>query len=140
VILILDTNVVSELMRAEPDSRVLAWIAAQKLTSLAATTITIMEIRFGLARLPLGRRRTSLEGRFEELLRRGMADRILAFDEPAARQAALIRAEREANGLPAPAEDCMIAGIARASGATVATRDRSGFAGSGVPVVDPWEQ
>jgi predicted nucleic acid-binding protein len=136
--LVLDTNVVSELMRPEPHAYVHAWIAAQPLAAMAVATITIMEIRYGLARLPSGRRRRRSKPCSTPLLRRGFGDRILPFDEPAAHHAAFIRAERDAMGRPIATEDSMIAAIARSRNATIVTRDQNGFTACGVPVIDPW--
>lgn len=133
-----DTNLLSDLMRPQPDAGVLEWAAAQPSSTMATTAISVMEVRFGLARLPDGRRRAGLEARFEELLRRGLADRVLAFDAAAAEHAARIRGERRQAGHPVTVEDSMIAGIARAKAATIITRDGGGFADCGVPVVDPW--
>ena len=136
--LLLDTNVLSELMRPAPDRRVLDWLRVQPLASIATTAVSVMEVRFGLARLPHGLRRAGLEARFEELLRNGLDDRILPFDGPAAEQAAHVRSERAAIGRPIATEDAMIAGIGRSKNATVITRDAGGFAHTGVAVVDPW--
>jgi predicted nucleic acid-binding protein len=140
MMLVLDTNVVSELMRPRPDPRVLGWVGAQPVGLMAITAITVMEIRYGIACLPEGARQGSLEARFRQLLARGFAGRVLPFDEPAAAMSAAIRAQRRRLGRAVGTEDCMIAGIARHHGATVVTRDESGFAGHGTAVVNPWGQ
>jgi toxin FitB len=137
--LLLDTNVVSELMRPRPDSRVLSWVAAQPLSETAIATITVMEIRFGIALLPQGRRRTDLDTRFRQLLARAFTGRVLAFDQPAADASAEIRAQRRQRGNPITVEDSMIAAIARVHGAPVATRDLAGFEGCGLALINPWE-
>lgn len=137
--LVLDTNVVSELMRPRPDQRVLDWVAAQPLSEMAIATITVMEIRFGIAVLPQGRRRAELESKFSQLRAQGFADRVLAFDQAAADACADIRALRQRSGKPITIEDSMIAAVARMHGAPVATRDVGGFDGCGVTVVNPWE-
>lgn len=139
MMLVLDTNVVSELMRPQPDERVLSWIRGQPIGTMAVTTITIMEIRYGIARLPEGVRKGALEAKFRQFLARGFAGRVLPFDEDAAEMSATIRALRSRMGRHIGTEDCMIAGIARQHGATVVTRDARGFEGYGVPVVNPWE-
>jgi predicted nucleic acid-binding protein len=138
--LVLDTNVVSELMRQQPEPRVLDWIAGQPLETMAITAVTVMEVRYGLHCLPGGRRRSALETRFRQFLDRGFAGRILAFDTHTATSSAEIRAACRRLGRAISPEDTMIAGIAKYHGATVVTRDRGGFSGYGVPVVDPWEQ
>jgi predicted nucleic acid-binding protein len=136
--LILDTNVVSELMRPEPNARVLAWAQQQPLEALAMTAISMMEIRYGIARLPDGARKNDLEARFRRFLALGFGGQVLPFDGDAAEISAAMRALRQRMGRVTGTEDCMIAGIAKQHGATVVTRDDSGFEGYGVVVVNPW--
>ena len=135
---ILDTNVVSELMRAEPDAGVLAWSRQQPLGELAITAITLMEVRYGIARLPDGARKQDLEVRFRRFLALAFGGRVLSFDGEAAEFSAVMRAMRRRMGRAVGTEDSMIAGIARQHGATVVTRDEGGFEGCGVPVINPW--
>jgi predicted nucleic acid-binding protein len=137
--LLLDTNLVSELMRRRPDPRVLSWVADQPVSEMAIATITVMEIRFGIALLPRSRRRTDLDTRFRQFLARAFAGRVLAFDQPAADACAEIRAHRRQMGSPIAIEDGMIAAIARVHGAPVATRDVGGFEGCGLSVINPWQ-
>lgn len=137
--LLLDTNVVSELMRPRPEPRVLGWVADQPAAAMAVSTVTVMEIRLGIALLPAGHRRGELDTRFARLLAEGFPGRVLAFDEAAADACAEIRAVRRRIGSPITTEDAMIAAIGRARGAAVVTRDARGFAGCGVRVVDPWQ-
>lgn len=137
--LVLDTNLVSELMRSEPDPRVLGWVAAQPLHEMAIATVTLMELRFGIATLPHGKRRTELDRRFRQFLAQGFSDRILPFDSAAADACADIRAARRRMGQPIAIEDGMIAAVAKAHVAIVATRDTSGFEGCGISLVNPWE-
>jgi predicted nucleic acid-binding protein len=137
--LVLDTNLVSELMRPAPDPRVLGWAAAQPLQEMAIATVTLMEIRYGIAVLPRGRRRSELDGRFRRFLAQGFSDRILPFDAAAAEACADIRAARKDMGRPLAAEDGMIAAIAKVQGAAVVTRDVGGFDGCGIVLVNPWE-
>jgi toxin FitB len=139
MIYLLDTNVVSELMRPEPAPSVLAWIAAKPLDDLAITAITLMEIRYGIASLPAGRRRDHLDGRFRAFVAQGFGGSALPFDAAAGEACAIIRATRKQNGLPLAIEDAMIAAIARSAGRIVVTRDTGGFDGCGVEVVNPWE-
>lgn len=136
--LLLDTNVVSELMRPAPSRSVLGWLAAQPIECVTLSVITIMEIRYGLQLLPKGRRRTALDQSFDAFVDAGFKDRLLPFDLRAAEACASIRSARDTAGRPITTEDAMIAGIARSLGLTIATRDHSGFQGCGVPVVDPW--
>lgn len=138
--LLLDTNVVSELMRPRPDARVLDWVAAQPMAEMAIAAVTVMEIRFGIALLPGGRRRTDLDASFRLLVAQGFAGRVLPFDHAVAETCADIRARRRRRGHPIATEDSMIAAIARVHGAQLATRDGSDFEGCGVTVIDPWEE
>lgn len=137
--LLLDTNVVSELMRPQPNPRVLGWVAAQPLFEMAIATITVMEVRFGIALLPWSNRRTDLDARFRQFLAQGFSGRVLPFDEAAADACADIRAQRRQMGNPITTEDGMIAAIARVHGAPVATRDVRGFEGCGLTLVNPWD-
>ncbi len=134
--IVLDTNVWSEPLRERPDPRVLEWIAANA-ASAVLTTITIAELRYGVARLPVGRRRAGLEVAVDELVT-GTGEGALPFDAPAATEYAALRAHREAAGRPISVEDGMIAGICRASGAAFATRNTSDFEGVGLILVNPW--
>lgn len=136
--IILDTNVISEVMRPLPSPAVMDWLTAHPTFELATTTITIAEIRFGLARLPFGRRRTDRERLFETLLSRSLGDRIFSFDRPAADAYGQLIAAREREGRPMPGFDGLIASIALSRGVGIATRDVGGFADCGIDVVNPW--
>ena len=135
---ILDTNVVSELMRDAPRARVLAWVDRQPLNSLFVTAVTEAEVRTGIALLPPGERRRGLAAAAERTLGVMFAGRILPFDSEAAREYALIASSRRAAGRPISQGDCQIAAIARSAQTPVATRDASGFEGCGIDVVNPW--
>jgi toxin FitB len=137
--LLLDTNLVSEIMRPHPSPNVLQWVAAQPLSEMAIATVTVMEIRFGIALLPRSRRRTDLDTRFRQFLTQAFGGRVLAFDQPAADACAEIRAHRRQIGKPITIEDGMIAAIARVHAAPVATRDVDGFEGCGLILINPWE-
>jgi predicted nucleic acid-binding protein len=137
--LLLDTNLVSELMRPGPDPRVLDWVAAQPVANFALAAITVMEVRFGITVLPHGRSRAKLDRRFDQFLAQGFADRILAFNSAAAGACAELRAIRRQMGRPIALEDGMIAATAKARGATVVTRDTAGFDGCGLALINPWE-
>ena len=137
--IILDTNVVSELMRPGPDSNVVDWVAGQAPSNLYLSAVSEAELRYGVEILPAGERRARLLEEVEGMLREDFAGRILPFDSAAARAYAVIAAARRAVGLPINHADCQIAAIVRCQGASVATRDVRGFQGSGIHVIDPWE-
>ena len=136
--IILDTNVLSELLRPDPARQVERWLAAQDGTRVYFTTVGEAELRHGVAILPKGRRRNALATAIEGLLDEDFRDRILPFDRPAARAYATIAAERRAAGRPISQFDCQIAAIARAREATVATRNTSDYEGCGIALIDPW--
>lgn len=105
---------------------------------LRVTSVTVFEARFGLALLPKGKRRTGLERAFDRVLTEDLASRVLSFDELAAAAAARLAADRQRAGRPVDLRDTLIAAIAQARRATIATRNTSHFEGLDVPVVDPW--
>jgi predicted nucleic acid-binding protein len=142
-VIILDTNVLSALMRKDPDDSVVGWLDRQAPESIWITTITLFESRLGLALLPAGRRRRLLETAFDKLLAEDLENRVLDFDSAAANEAAAIAAERQAAGRPVDMRDTQIAGIAvarRATIATIATRNVRHFEGLRARVVDPWNE
>jgi predicted nucleic acid-binding protein len=135
--IILDTNVVSELM-TEQNTGVLAWLDRQPWSSLWTTAITILEIRSGLAVIPVGRRRSERQVAFDLLIEGNLESRVLPFDHAAAEQTASLIGERKRAGRPGELRDSMIAGIALAQRATLATRNVRHFEDLTIPVVDPW--
>lgn len=135
--IILDTNVLSALMRTAPDAPVVTWLDRQPAESVWITSITVFEARLGLALLPQSRRR-ALEAAFTRLLEDDLESRVLDFDAAAATSAASLAADRQRAGRPADMRDTQIAGIALARHATLATRNVRHFADLKVPVVDPW--
>lgn len=137
--IILDTNVLSALMRKAPESRVVSWLDRQPAESVWITSITLFESRLGLALLPKGRRRQALESAFGQLLEEDLQKRVLDFDALAAGAAAALAAERERGGRTVDVRDTMIAGIALARRASLATRNVRHFQDLNVPVVNPWE-
>jgi predicted nucleic acid-binding protein len=137
-VILLDTNVLSELMRPVPDLRLRPWLSSARPTPLATSAVSIAEIVFGLSRLPDGRRQNELAERFELLLVGPPALPVLGLDEQAARLSGEFRAVRESRGLGAAVSDMMIAGIAVANGARLATRNTRDFTGLPLTVVDPW--
>ncbi len=136
--IILDTNVLSELLRPEPARQVERWLSAQDGTKVYFTTVGEAELRHGVSILPAGKRRNALTNAIEGLLDEDFRDRILPFDRDAARAYATIAAARRAAGRPISQFDCQIAAIARAHEATVATRNTSDYEGCGVELIDPW--
>jgi toxin FitB len=137
--IILDTNVVSALMRPKDNSVVVAWLDRQASVSVWTTAITVLEIRFGLLLLPNGRRRKSLEQTFADFISEDLEGRVLAFDASAADAAASLAAARRQTGRQVDVRDTQIAGIALARKAIVATRNVKHFDDSSIPVVDPWQ-
>lgn len=138
--IVLDTNVVSELMLPSPNPGVVKWVVLQPTPNLYLTTITEAELRYGVEILPAGRRRDRLLTAIEGMLREDFSGRILPFDSHAARMYAVIGASRRAAGHPISHDDCQIAAIARSFGASVATRNVSDFEDCGVDVIDPWSE
>jgi toxin FitB len=137
--IIVDSNVISALMLAIPDPMMVSWFDGQPRTSVWTTAVTIFEIRAGLATMPAGRRRSSLESLFERLVDEKLERRVLPFDHAAAEESAILMADRQRTGRIGDLRDTMIAGIALAHRATLATRNVRHFAGLRVPVVNPWD-
>lgn len=136
--IVLDTNVVSELMRPRPDEAVVRWVDDQPDGQVAITAVTAAELLYGAARLPAGLRQRTLVERVVGMLRDDFADRILPFDADAAERYALVVVERERRGRPISAADAQIAAICSSHGAVLATRNGRDFDGIDVTVVDPW--
>jgi predicted nucleic acid-binding protein len=137
--IILDTNVLSELMRPQPAAKVVDWMAAQPVASLYTTSITQAEILHGLMLLPKGRRRGALEAAATSMFEEDFGGRILGFGTDAAGPYAQIACDRRRAGHPIAHFDAQIAAIARFSGAAIATRNVADFDGCGVILVDPWQ-
>jgi predicted nucleic acid-binding protein len=135
--IILDTNVLSALMRQVPDKKVVTWLDRQPRTSVWTTSVTVFEIEFGLQILAGGKRRTLLTEAFKELLAR-LGQRVVAFDVSAAGQASDLMAARHRKGRPGDLRDTMIAGIVLAQHATLATRNTVHFEDAAIPLVNPW--
>jgi len=137
---LLDTNVVSELMRAKPAPAALVWMSLQSPDDLFISTISMAEILFGIELLPKGKRRDGLLQEAEITFARDFGGRILAFDEQAARRFGSIVATRRMQGRPIGIADGQIAAIARCHQATLATRDTSDFEGCGIELINPWSE
>ena len=138
--ILLDTNILSELLRKTPEPRVEAWVAAQDGADIYLSAVTEAELRLGVAVLPAGRRRTKLAEMMNGILQEDFRGRILPFDSPAAAVYADIAADRRAAGRPISQLDCQIAAIACLHGAAVATRNVRDFEGCGIDVIDPWQE
>jgi hypothetical protein len=136
-LIILDTNVVSELMRPEPHPAVFAWINSRPKASLHTTTVTQAEVLYGVALLPAGRRRDSLAAAAKAIFSEDFPGRVLPFDAAAENYAEITAARRRA-GSPIEPFDAQIAAIALANNASLATRDTADLADCGVVIIDPW--
>jgi toxin FitB len=136
--IVLDTNVLSALMRQSADKTVVGWLDKQPRSSIWTTSVTILEIRFGLQILPLGKRRSVLIQAFEKVLVDKIEKRVARFDTVAAQHAGDLMAMRHKKGRPGELRDTMIGGIVLACHAKLATRNISHFEDLSVPVVNPW--
>lgn len=136
--IILDTNVISELMRRQPDQRIMTWIADQPMAGVFTTTLTRAEIFYGLALLPEGRRRSDLLAAARPMFDVDLAGRVLPFDTEAAIFYPAIAAGRKQAGRPLSQIDAQIAAIVRSRGARLATRNVRDFEDCGITIVDPW--
>lgn len=136
--IILDTNVISELINREPDASVIGWADQQRRSQLLTTAVTVLELRSGAEKLESGRRRRQLESDIEWALDELIGGRILSFDRRAAYETAAWRAHRKRSGQPVNTGDAQIAGIALARNIAIATRDTDHFAGLAVRVINPW--
>ena len=137
--IVLDTNVLSELMKPAPAEGVVRWMALQPATSLYTTSVTQAEILHGIMLLPAGRRRSAIEAAAEAMFGEDFAGRILAFGSDAARLYARIAVERRREGRPISHFDAQIAAIARSAGAAIATRNVADYDNCGVRLVNPWK-
>jgi toxin FitB len=136
-VIIIDTNVLSEIMRPEPESAVISWLGSHDGRDLYTTSISVAEILFGLERLPTGRRRQQLAGAARDIFE-AFDEHVLPFDVPAASQYATIAHAREGAGAPISGFDAQIAAICRTHRATLATRNVKDFEATGVELVNPW--
>lgn len=136
--ILIDTNVISELMRVEPAPIVLDWFGKHDAADLFISTITEAELRTGVAILPESQRRERLQLALDAMVDQDFQARVLPFDSPAAKAYAEIAAQRRAEGRPIAEADCQIAAIARALGTPVATRNVKDFDGCGIRLINPW--
>jgi toxin FitB len=136
--ILLDTNVLSELIRREPDERVRQWLDAIDAATVATTAITAAELTYGAMRMPAGRRRERLSKDIHGLLEEDLGGRVEPFDAAAATHYAILVSRREAAGRPIGMADAQIAAICRKLGATLATRNIGDFQNTGIDLIDPW--
>lgn len=136
--IVLDTNVISELFRPAPDQGVITWLQQQPDGEVFTTAITRGELLFGVHMLPQGRRRETLLAGLRLILQQRFPGRVLPYDGAAADAYAEVAAQRRTQGRPSSQSDLMIAGIVRSHGATLATRNLRDFEGCGIALVDPW--
>lgn len=136
--IVLDTNVVSELVRQMPEARVVTWLDGQETSQVHLTAITAADLRHGVARLPEGRRRSELADLIALILEQDFEDRILSFDATAATHYADVVVHRDARGRPISMTDAQIASICRSHVATLATRNVRDFEDVGLALHDPW--
>jgi predicted nucleic acid-binding protein len=139
-VILLDTNVISALMRRDPDPMVVAWLDLLPPESVWTTSITVFEVRLGLELLAEGKRRRILEEAFARALEEDFENRVLPFDQTAAQAAGRLAAEHRRAGRTVEIRDVQIAGIAAARKATLATRNLRHFEGLGLALVNPWSE
>lgn len=137
--IILDTNIISALMQKAPDPKVVKWLDQQPLESIWTTSVNLFEIWFGLRILPDGKRKTTLQEKFQFVLEEGLNQQILEFDQAAANEAATIASQLRSKGHAIEIRDLQIAGIAKARHAILATRNVKHFVESGIEIVNPWD-
>ncbi|PZN95607.1 MAG: VapC toxin family PIN domain ribonuclease [Hyphomicrobiales bacterium] len=137
--IVLDTNVISEMLRPAPNASVATWLAAQPPASIFTTAITQAEINYGLLLLPNGKRRTELGEAILPIFAEDFEGRVLSFDPQSAGVYASVAVARRRAGMPISQFDAQIAAIALSRGAAIATRNVADFAGIGLTVVDPWQ-
>ncbi|MBE7561666.1 type II toxin-antitoxin system VapC family toxin [Acidithiobacillus sp. HP-6] len=137
--ILLDTNVISEPQRREPDARVIDWIDGQALETLYLSTITVAELRSGIALMPAGKRRNNLHENLEKHLLPMFSNRILPFDMACTKAYADLLVKSRATGLAVETADAFIAAVAITNGFAVATRDTTPFEAAGLNVINPWE-
>jgi predicted nucleic acid-binding protein len=136
--ILLDTNVISELAKERPEPLVSAWFLAQEATVFATSSVSLAEVLYGLELLPHGKRRSRLAELSRIVFETALGGRILNFDDGAAHRYAQLRADRKRGGAPMSAFDAQIAAIALANGASLATRNVMDFVGCGLNLIDPW--
>ena len=138
--IVLDTNVISELTRQAPAADVISWLDSMRAAEVATTAITAAELLYGVAKMPAGHRKTELATAVNGLLSDDFEGRVLPFDEPAVQRYADIVTRRERLGRPISTADAQIAAICRTIEATLATRNTNDFEEAGIELINPWKQ
>jgi predicted nucleic acid-binding protein len=138
-VIVLDTNVISELIKPQPDDAVLAWADGQRSAEMVITAITAAELRAGAATMPAGRRKTSIIQQIDRLIGTTFSSRVLPFDVESSAHYGDVVARRRRAGAPISVLDAQIAAICRVHNAPLATRNGKDFKGAGVHLVDPWK-
>ncbi len=137
--IILDTNVISELARIDPQPNVVTWLDSQPAAEIATTAVTAAELLYGVARLPDGRRRAALAEIIDALINEDFRDRVQPFDSQAAGRYAAVVVGREKLGRPISMADAQIAAICSVHSATLATRNTGDFTDTGISLINPWD-
>ncbi len=137
--ILLDTNIISEVMKAAPDPSVVVWLNSQASNKLHLSSISIGEIAYGIRILPAGKRRSELHARFESFVKRAFDQRVLSYDEAAARTYGEIMGKRRELGRPTSVPGGQIAAIARSRSLAVATRNLNDFEHCGVELINPFD-
>lgn len=137
--ILIDTNVISELWKFKPDSSVLSWIDSQAIESLYLSAISVAELRFGLAVMPAGKRRETFQDRLEREVLPAFSIRVLPFDVQASQAYALLMSRAKTKGKAISIADGYIAAIATTRALTIATRDTGPFQAAGLNVINPWD-
>ena len=140
MMLVLDTNVLSELMKVKPDPQVIAWLDAQSTGSVWTTSVSVFEISFGLSALPDGKRKRALQDAFDAMLTEDLEHHVLALDQASAIRAGQISAMLHGLGRPVEVRDVQIAGIVSIRHAILATRNLKHFQDTGISLVSPWDE
>jgi toxin FitB len=138
MMIVLDTNVVSEVIKTDPSAAVTGWLALERPSQVFTTAITHAELLYGIAKLPSGQRRSTLQAAIVRILTEVFAGRILPFDSHAAASYGWIYASRQAMGKPTSQFDAQIAAIAHSRGAALATRNTADFEHCGIKLLNPW--
>lgn len=136
--IVLDTNVISELMRPKPETTVVNWLDQQDPSNVWLTSITVAELMFGVALLPQGKRKTAISAAVSGVVEESFSQRILSFDVEAARDYAQIASDRSRLGKPISTADAQIAAICRSRSAVLTTRNGTDFDSTGVEIFNPW--
>jgi hypothetical protein len=138
-VILLDTNILSEIIRPKPDERVMEWLDSLDAAAVSTTAVTAAELLYGVARLPTGRRKEQLSEAIRGLVEDELDGRVEPFDATAASHYAQLVSDRETAGRPISVADAQIAAICRKLGATLATRNTDDFQDTGIELLDPWQ-